>query len=544
MSKQDNSPLIIDKEFTLRGKTFTVKSTKRDLVRLGVMLFLYLLFLIWVKSWLGVLVIPFIVDNYTTRIVPWKWWKKLQNKTARKVMSWVDAIVFALVAVYFVHLYFFQNYVIPTSSLEKTLLVGDYLFVSKVNYGPRKPQTPLSMPLTQHTLPVFGCKSYIDAVQWDYERAGGFESVDRDDIVVFNYPAGDVATTNPQMIDLHSDIYMAGYEKSIMEKYNPKDNAGLAQAVAMYDSLMNSLSSEEYHALRAKHYKEGLEIVKGNPRLYGEIVNRPVDRRENYVKRCVGLPGEQLEIRDKVIYINEKPLPFPKNVQFNYRVVLTRSLTEEQRNDYGISVEDLQSLQVVPARQLNDALRAEFGLSAGYVDTLRRTNKSLLMGELPLTAANYNRFKADRRLCKSIKVVEQDYTQGIYPLNGNTGWTVDNYGPVWIPKRGGSVELTLDNLAIYERPIVAYEGNSLEVKDGKIFINGKESDSYTFRMDYYWMMGDNRHNSADSRCWGFVPEDHIVGRALFVWLSLDKDRVWFDGKIRWNRMFRSVGSFD
>lgn len=526
MSKQDNSPLIIDKEFTLRGKTFAVKSTKRDLIRLGVMLFIYLLFLIWVKSWLGVLVIPFIVDNYTTRIVPWKWWKKLQNKTARKVMSWVDAIIFALVAVYFVHLYFFQNYVIPTSSLEKTLLVGDYLFVSKVNYGPRKPQTPLSMPLTQHTLPVFGCKSYIDAIQWDYERVGGFESVDRDDIVVFNYPAGDVATTNPNVIDLHSMCYGIGLELN-------RDLQGV-------DTLSPALARPLYE----KIYKDGFNYIARNPGEFGEVVRRPVDRRENYVKRCVGLPGEQLEIRDKVIYINDKPLPFPKNVQFNYRVALTRSLTEEQRNDYGISVEDLQSLQVVPARQLNDALRAEFGLSAGYVDTLRRTNKSLLMGELPLTTANYNRFKADRRLCKSIKVVEQDYTQGIYPLNGNTGWTVDNYGPVWIPKKGRSVELTLDNLAIYERPIVVYEGNSLEVKNGKIFINGKESDSYTFRMDYYWMMGDNRHNSADSRCWGFVPEDHIVGRALFVWLSLDKDRGWFDGKIRWNRMFRSVGSFD
>ena len=147
-------------------------------------------------------------------------------------------------------------------------------------------------------------------------------------------------------------------------------------------------------------------------------------------------------------------------------------------------------------------------------------------------------------MCRSVEIANQNSTFGVYPLNGNRGWTIDNYGPVWIPKRGESVLLTPDNIAVYERPIVDYEGNSLEVRDGKIFINGVETDSYTFKMDYYWMMGDNRHNSADSRCWGFVPEDHIVGKALFVWLSLDKDRDWFDGKVRWKRMFRSVSSFD
>ena len=198
---------MIEYKFKIRNKEITVNTDRKALIKMGIILFLYLLFLIWVKSWLGVLVIPFIVDNYTTHIVQWKWWKKWKNETHRKIMSWVDAIIFALVAVYFVHLYLFQNYVIPTSSLEKTLLVGDYLFVSKVNYGPRKPQTPLSMPLTQHTMPIFGCKSYIDALQWDYERAAGFEDIERGDIVVFNYPAGDIATTNPAVTDFHAYWY-------------------------------------------------------------------------------------------------------------------------------------------------------------------------------------------------------------------------------------------------------------------------------------------------------------------------------------------------
>ena len=179
------------------------KPTKKELILLSTVLAIYIAFLVWVRSWMGIIVIPFIIDNYTTKFIPWGWWKKSDNKVVRTIMSWVDAIVFALVAVYFVNLFFFQNYVIPSSSLEKSLLVGDYLFVSKANYGPRKPHTPLSMPLTQHTMPLTGGKSYIDAVQWDYERVSGFEDIGLGDIVVFNYPAGDTATTNPEVIDYY-----------------------------------------------------------------------------------------------------------------------------------------------------------------------------------------------------------------------------------------------------------------------------------------------------------------------------------------------------
>ena len=469
-----------------------VKTSRKELIKLLTILVLYILFLFWVKSWLGIIVIPFIIDNYTTRFIPWSWWKKSKNATVRKVMGWVDAIVFALVAVYFVHLYFFQNYVIPTSSLEKSLLVGDYLFVSKYHYGPRKPQTPLSMPLTQHTMPVIGGKSYIDAIQWDYERVPGLEEIERGDIVVFNYPAGDVATTNPEVIDFHSICYEIG------KQLNPS-------------LTVAGRTTEEAREIYETYYKDGKEYIAERPEIFGEIVNRPVDRRENYVKRCVGLPGNTLEIKDKVIYIDGKQAEQPENVQFNYNVELTQKMPESLRRNLDISKDDLAMLQQT--------------------------------GQLPLTNENYLKLKANTKLVKEISIVNNNYTQGIYPLNGNTGWMVDNYGPVWIPKKGESIALTLDNIAVYERPIVAYEGNTLEVKDGKIFINGKESNSYTFKMDYYWMMGDNRHNSADSRCWGFVPEDHIVGKPLFIWLSLDKDRGLFDGKIRWKRLFRSVESF-
>ena len=469
-----------------------VNISRKELIKLIVILLLYILFLLWVKSWLGIIVIPFIIDCYTTRFIPWNWWKNSKSATIRKIMSWVDALVFALVAVYFVHIYFFQNYVIPTSSLEKSLLVGDYLFVSKYNYGPRKPQTPLSMPLTQHTMPVVGGKSYIDAVQWDYERVSGLENVERGDIVVFNYPAGDVATTNPEIIDFHALCYEIG------KQLNP-------------DLDVDGKTAEEVMNIYETYYSDGKQYIAERPNVFGKIVDRPVDRRENYVKRCVGLPGNTLEIKDKVIYIDGKQVEQPENVQFNYNVQLTQQMPENIRRSLNISKDDLAMLY--------------------------RT------GQVPLSNDSYLKLKNNTKLVKDINIVNNDYTQGIYPLNGNTGWTVDNYGPVWIPKRGESLALTLDNIAVYERPIVAYEGNTLEIKDGKIFINGKESNSYTFKMDYYWMMGDNRHNSADSRCWGFVPEDHIVGKPLFIWLSLDKDRSWFDGKIRWERLFRCVESY-
>ena len=471
----------------------TVNPTRKEIVKLSIVLVLYILFLFWVRSWMGIIVIPFIVDNYLTHFVPWGWWKKNKNATLRKIMSWVDAIVFALVAVYFVHQYFFQNYVIPTSSLEKSLLVGDYLFVSKINYGPRKPHTPLSMPLTQHTMPITGGKSYIDAIQWDYERVPGIEDVELGDIVVFNYPAGDVATTNPEIIDFHSICYELGAQA----------NPGITA---------NDKTPAEARAIYEKFYKDGKRYIENNPGVFGEVVYRPVDRRENYVKRCVGLPGNTLEIKDKVIYIDGKATKQPENVQFNYYVQLTQQMPENLRRELEISNDDLLMLQHT--------------------------------GVLPLTQETYNKLKNNKKLVKEISIIDNNNTSGIYPLNGNTGWTADNYGPVWIPKRGESIRLTLDNLAIYERPIVAYEGNTLEVKDGIILINGVESDTYTFKMDYFWMMGDNRHNSADSRYWGFVPEDHIVGKPLFIWLSLDEDRGWFDGKIRWNRLFRCVSSFN
>ncbi|MDD7226034.1 MAG: signal peptidase I [Prevotella sp.] len=458
--------------------------------KFAVVLALYIAFLVWVKSWLGVVVIPFIYDIYISKKIKWQWWKEAE-KPVKFVMSWVDALVFALVAVYFINLFFFQNYVIPSSSLEKSLLTGDYLFVSKVSYGPRIPETPLTMPLTQHTLPVVECKSYIEWPHWDYRRVKGLGKVELNDIVVFNYPAGDTLCSAPQYqsYDYYGMCYSIGYQL-YPQRPNP-------------DSLSANDRIKYFNTL----YEAGREELRRNEAEYGKIITRPTDRRENYVKRCVGLPGQTLQIKNRIVYLDGKANKEPEEVQYTYYVKLKQHIPDEMLKDLGISMEDLVSLN-----------------TAGY---------------MPLTKRAVATLSKRKDLVESIRINTDASEHDIYPLNGNMHWTRDNYGPIWIPAKGKSINLTLDNIAVYERPIKVYEHNDLQIKEGKIYINGKEADSYTFKMDYYWMMGDNRHNSADSRYWGFVPEDHVVGKPIFIWWSSDPDRSGFGG-IRWQRLFRFV----
>ena len=453
-------------------------------------LVLYLLFLYWVKSWWGLLVVPFIYDVYITKKIKWQWWKESEGPV-KWVMSWVDALVFALVAVYFINLFFFQNYVIPSSSLEKSLLTGDYLFVSKVSYGPRIPETPLTMPLTQHTLPLFECKSYIEWPHWDYRRVKGLGEIELNDIVVFNYPAGDTICSDPryQAFDFYQMCYQIGYQM-YPQRPNP-------------DSLTQEQLPRYFDAI----YQAGRQTIVQNQAEYGVIDTRPTDRRENYVKRCVGLPGQTLQIKDRIIYIDGKANKEPDNVQYTYYVKLKQSLSDDLMKELGITMEDLMSLNT--------------------------------QGYMPLTNYAVNELKKRKDIVESVTLNKDANDLDIYPLNGNLHWTRDNYGPIWIPAKGQSIDLTLKNLPVYERPIRTYEGNKLEVKDGKIYINDKPATKYTFKMDYYWMQGDNRHNSLDSRYWGFVPEDHIVGKPIFIWWSSDPDRHGFSG-IRWNRLFRFV----
>ena len=463
---------------------------KKQWTKFIIALVLYLLFLYWVKSWWGLLVVPFIFDVYITKKIKWQWWKE-SEKPVKFVMSWVDALVFALVAVYFINQFFFQNYVIPSSSLEKSLLTGDYLFVSKVSYGPRIPQTPLTMPLTQHTLPVVECKSYFDWPHWDYRRVKGLGNIELNDIVVFNFPAGDTLCSAPQYqaYDYYQMCYSIGYQ--IYPNRPDPDSLTAEQRLKYFETI----------------YEAGRNELWRNRGEYGEIITRPADRRENYVKRCVGLPGQTLQIKDHIVYLDGKANKEPENVQYTYYVKLKQAIPEELMEELGISMEDLTSLNT--------------------------------LGYMPLTKRAVTTLQARKDIVESITLNTEANDLEIYPLNGNKHWTRDNYGPIWIPKKGESIELTLDNIAIYERPIKVYEANDLEIRDGKIFINGEEAKSYTFKMDYYWMQGDNRHNSADSRYWGFVPEDHIVGKPIFIWWSSDPDRRGING-VRWSRLGKIV----
>ena len=491
---------------------------RKQWIKFGIVTLLYLIFLLWVKSWWGLIVVPFIFDVYISKKIRWSWWRRSNNATVRGVMSWVDAIVFALVAVYFVNIYLFQNYQIPSSSLEKSLLVGDYLYVSKLSYGPRVPNTPLSMPLTQHTLPLLNCKSYLDWPHWGYKRVAGLGRVKLGDIVVFNFPAGDTVALNRQMEDFYTLAYREG--KRLLP--NPVE--------------MDSLTRRQQRMVYNLYYDKGSQYIRSNPQIFGDIVVRPVDRRENYVKRCTGLPGDTLHIVDGQVYLNGQAMTNPQDMQFNYFVQTTGPrITDDMFRQLGISKDDQWLIADGTPNNDDDAFLASIGLLPRDL-----SGNPLPVYHLPLTQQMYATLKANTKLVRNI-VREPSWMGGdVYPLNLYTRWDRDNYGPVWIPKRGATIRLTEDNLPLYERCITAYEGNTLEVRNDGIYINGKQTDQYTFGMDYYWMMGDNRHNSLDSRYWGFVPEDHVVGKPIVVWLSLDKDRNWLDGKVRWDRLFKWV----
>ncbi|KAA6335158.1 Signal peptidase I [termite gut metagenome] len=469
------------------------KFTRYQWIKCPIAVGFYLLFLWWIRSWWGLLVVPFIFDLYITKKIPWSFWKEIKNPTIRSFMSWADAIVFSLIGLYFVNIYLFQNYQIPSSSLEKSLLVGDFLFVSKVSYGARVPNTPLSMPMTQHTFPVLNTKSYLEHPQWPYKRVAGLGRVKHNDIVVFNFPAGDTVALNYQQTDFYSLTYAQG------------------KSLYPHGINMDSLTREQQQIVFDLYYNAGKKHILANPSQYGKVIHRPVDRRENYVKRCIGLPGDTLQIIHRAIHLNGIKQEDPEGIQFFYHVQATgKPIPPEFFRKLGLSNEDTQGYQ---------SGAAEF--------------------YLPLTKKAYDALFGRKDLVTAIHTVEWG-GEGLYPPNLYTNWTTDNYGPVWIPAKGATVTLTNDNLPVYERCICAYERNTLERKSDGIYINGEKTNTYTFKMDYYWMMGDNRHNSADSRYWGFVPEDHVVGKPIVVWLSLDKDRDWLSGKIRWERIFKWV----
>lgn len=434
--------------------------------KFGIVATLYILFVIWLSNYWFLLGLPIIFDIYISKKVRWAFWKPKKNVKGKKkvTLEWVDAIIFAVVAATVIRLFFIEAYTIPTSSMEKTMMVGDYLFVSKVAYGPKVPNTPIAFPLVHHTLPFTKyTPSYVEWIKNPYRRLKGFGKIKRNDIVVFNYPEGDTV---------------------VAERQNES-----------YYSIVRQQGRESVH----RRYK---------------VLARPVDKRENYIKRCVGLPGDSLYVEHGNLYVNGVMQDsFPK-LQHNYYI---------QTNGGSINSKALDRLKIPMADR-----RRHPSLPGLYVMPL--TNDEVMQIEkFPnvVGISMYDNTNPDA------------YIDRVFPQMAGSTWTEDNYGPIWVPRKGATVAIDSINIPFYRRIISVYEENELEEKDGGIYINGELSNSYTFKMDYYWMMGDNRNNSLDSRFWGFVPEDHIVGKASFIWMSLSPDKK-FPMNIRWNRVLRLV----
>ena len=435
---------------------------------MGFWAILYTLWVAWLGNWWWILGLIIIFDLHITKKVKWLFWKKdYKEGDKRNVwLDWLDAIIFATVVVTFINIFFFQAFKIPSSSMESSLYTGDHLFVSKLAYGPKVPQTPLTIPFTHNV--IFGKESYSTLIQNKYRRLKGFGHVKRGDYVVFNFPHG--------------------------------------------DTVLTRFPSEDYYAW-VRNAGRDYTIANGGP-----IKVRPMDKEDHYVKRCVAVAGDTLSVRDGLVWIDGERQEVYPGVQLTYKVVT---------NGQKINTRTVEKLGLNTSELLYDPNLP------GYP-------------AMPLTASMLEEIKgysAVERVEPNLDVFPPDFPDSylsIFPFTEDSKWTRDNFGPLWIPAKGATVELSVSNLPLYERIITSYEGHDLKVAgDGSIFIDGEKVSSYTFAQDYYFMMGDNRHNSLDSRYWGFVPEDHVVGKPSIVWLSTDSGRK-FPNSIRWRRFFKIV----
>ncbi len=468
-----------------------------------------------------------------------------------KVKEWGDSIIFALVAASIIRTYVFEPFQIPTGSMEKTLLVGDFLFVNKLAYGPKVPVTPLSFPLVHNTVPWVNVKSYTTFEKGSYTRIPGYSSVHRNDVVVFNYPSGDTAVYDPRMpnglmghdyygilndeafyywrsnfeikhsaeinainSDVNKDRNLAYQE--LLEKYAPE----FFKNIEMWKSQARKEIASGITYCRGGMPEKGLNYIEH----YG-LVYRPVDKRENYIKRCVGIPGDWIEIKNSVLYVNNKPAHVAEFQNLQYTVTNFSAMSktafqdrfglEESRGDYQLLedgktyIMNLTKSQLNQLKTKNPEAKFELVLMPQYSDTSKVAPTSMQM-------------------LSNLAVFPKD------PYINNT---VTDFTKFQIPRKGQTISISAKNIAWYRRIITAYEGHTLAEKKDGIYIDGKKTNKYTFGMNYYWLMGDNRYNSADSRIWGFVPEDHIVGRASMVWFSKAADPSI---GIRWDRLFKMI----
>ena len=460
-----------------------MKFIKNDKIKFAIVAVIYLLWTIWVGNYWLLLGLPIIFDMYITKKVNWTFWKKREGKNS-KAVEWLDAIIFAVIAVTLINIYLFQNYKIPTGSMEKSLLIGDHLFVSKVSYGPRIPNTPLAFPFSQHTLPFTkSTPSFLEWIKWPYKRIAGLGEVKNGDPVVFNFPEGDTVIIEQSNSSYYAIVRQNAYY--LMDK-DRADGVEL-KSEAQYTNIARNLIKKNYH-----------------------VVSRPVDRTDNYIKRCVAIHGDKFQVKDGMVYINDKMQDKPENLQFIYFITTNGTpLNSSSLSKMGIYKSDVMNI------------------GGGRY-------------QIPLTDANAKKLKELSYVVSVERYISQpEFNPDIFPHSADYGWSLDNFGPFVIPEKDATVELNTTNLCLYKRLIETYEYNKLEVKDSTIFINGEVAKSYTFKMDYFFMMGDNRHMSLDSRYWGLVPMDHVVGKPLFIWLSLDKEKS-FPSNIRWNRMFMSA----
>lgn len=406
-----------------------------------------------------IFIYDYFISQYVDRYV-WSYNRVLCQKSAlwKSIWGWIDAIVWAGVVATLIHLFVFQLYVVPTSSMEKTILIGDYLYVSKISYGPQVPNTPVAMPFVYNTMPFSNTKpSFSTCIQWPYHRLKGRGKIKRDDIVVFNFPAGDTV---------------------IME-----------DASRNYYEIVRAYEAEYSHNAR--------KVLNEN----FTIISRPVDKRENYIKRCVAIPGDTLEIRDGNVIVNSIQQKPCSTRQFRHSAWTSSPLSEYALKNLNIT---------------------EYYTSTGYFYKLFITN------DIAKKLEGYSTVE------KIERDIDQELSVDIYPYNNHRKWTADNFGPIWIPCKGATITLNEDSYPFYDRIIEQYEHHKVQRLNGRFIIDGVECDTYTFQMDYYFMMGDNRHNSADSRYWGFVPEDHIVGKPLFIAFSKGEDGI------RWKRIFKKL----